>query len=195
MIPITVKEWLNPYLPKKIAVYNGVAVRDTGFLYMADHYPNVKRELTNATLHASKQGDRVVFVGAGKGVAPVKVARRDRQSVVHEAARSFVKQLRETAKMNDVDIEIHHSLVETGYDVWDSEAGATHLETDDLSGDVLVLDCEGAEQDILPAPQFDSVVVETHPQFGAVTEEIRTQMYEKPSEYAETNHEGVILVR
>jgi len=46
-----------------------------------------------------------------------------------------------------------------------------HLDriTDTLAaeGDVLVLDCEGAEKDILPVDGFDHVVVETHPEHGS----------------------------
>jgi len=36
-----------------------------------------------------------------------------------------------------------------------------------LTGDVLVLDCEGAERDILPVDGFETVIVETHPEHGS----------------------------
>ena len=96
----------------------------------------------------------------------------------------------ETAELNKVDMEIVHAVVEAGREVFGTLGGAETLRTGDLEGDVLVLDCEGAEADILPAPQFDAVIVETHPQHGADTAELTGA-----EKYDTTPHEGDCLVR
>lgn len=199
MIPDSLKEraakLLQPYLSDKISVWNGVAIRDEFLLSQKDHYPHHKERLTAAALAHSARGDRVVFVGGGPGVVPVRAAREGRHVLVHEAAAEYVTQLRETAALNEVVMNVEHSLVESGRDVYGTTDGARRVNSDSLAGDVLVLDCEGAERDIVPTPQFDTVIIETHPQHGAPTDMVREQLAGDVAHWRETKHDGDILIR
>lgn len=155
-----------------ISVYNSVAVRDTSLLDGIDHEPNHKTALINATTNHVEDGDRVVVVGGGRGVAAVHAARAGGQVEVYEAAREMVDTLTETARLNGVSYDVHHAVVGDSYDIYGTQGSARHVEAGELEGDVLVLDCEGAERDILPVDGFDTVIVETHPRFGAATNHI-----------------------
>lgn len=181
--------------PDKIGVYNGVAVRDVPWHSYNDVAPMHKHHLWQATKKYLQTDDRVVFVGAGKGIIPIKASAYGARVVVIEAAIEMVEQMRETATLNQQQIEIIHGLVEAGHDIFGDGSTADHMTTDDLSGDVLVLDCEGAERDILPAPQFETVVVETHPQHGAPTTEIMEQLDGEVEYHAKARHEGAFLIR
>jgi hypothetical protein len=178
----------------KIGVYNGVAVRDMPFLRWDDEHPRHKEGLVDAVLAYTVPGDHVAFVGAGRTVAPVRAARAGRHVTVYEAAEEMVELAGEVADLNEVSIEVVHALVEAGYDVFGDSSGAERVKTGDISGDALVLDCEGAERDILPAPQFGTVVVETHPQFGAETDLVAELSDGAVVESSPTDHEGDYLV-
>lgn len=181
--------------PTKVGVYNGVAVRDVPWYSQNDFAPMQKHHLWNATKKYLSADDDVLVVGAGKGVVPVKASAYGANVVVIEAAIEMVEQMRKTATLNQQQIEVIHGLVEAGHDIFGDGSSADHLTTDDLSGDMLVLDCEGAEQDILPAPQFETVVVETHPMFGANTPEIIELLDGEVEYHAKARHDGAFLIR
>lgn len=164
--------------PDRIAVYNGVAIRDIAWLNGDDYYPNAKAPLTKTIREVIEPGDRVVHVGGGKGIAVVRSAEWAYRGevVVYEVAAEMVDVLRSTRRLNNIDYEIIHGAVGKPHDPYGSTAGAKQYETEDIEGDLLVLDCEGAELEILPAPQFDRVVVETHPDTGATAEAVLSKM-------------------
>lgn len=60
--------------------------------------------------------------------------------------------------------------------------------TDDRTGEA-ILDCEGAEADIIPvaSPRFDRVIVETHPGFGAPASEVAALLRDRGFELVESN--------
>ncbi len=192
------KEYIQRFRDRftsKISVWNGVAIRDTPIYRTNDFHPVHKQRLWNATKKTLTADEDVVFVGGGKGVVPIKTAEYGHTVTVIEAAKEVVDELYETATLNQVEITIQHALVESGYDIYGDGTDADRLTTDDLDGDVLVLDCEGAERDILPAPQFETVIVETHPQHGATTHKIRTLLDGDVSHYATARHKGDFLIR
>jgi hypothetical protein len=179
----------------RVGVFNGVAVKTVPLFQNKDVYPHHKSHLVEATLEHASDGDMVSFVGGGRGVAPVRAARAGMTVTVYEAAGEMVELMEDTADINDVSISVIHAVVGTVYDAFGDETGAVSIRTGDMAGDLLVLDCEGAEQDILPAPGFDTVIVETHPQFGADTSSIKELMTGETLHWAETNHEGDYIIR
>lgn len=180
---------------QRIGVYNGVAIRKRPLWAGKDHYPHDKENLTDAVVEEVDTSDRVVIVGGGKGTVPTHVARTGADTVVYEAAQEQVATLEETARLNDVRMHIHHAIVGTAYDIYGTAGDATHVSPSVLDGDVLILDCEGAETDILPQPDFDSVVVETHPQFGAKTDDVIDLMDGSVRVYAPDPIDGDVIVR
>lgn len=178
-----VNELLGKRYGKRIGVYNGVSVRDIKPLDTRDHYPAHKRALCLAALEVTRPGDNVVTVGGGRGVLATKLAEKGREVSVYEAAVEMVDTLEETAALNDVFYEVKHAVVGSTFDVYGTMGDAMTVPPSELSGDVLVLDCEGAELDILPASDFDTVVVETHPSFGASTEKV-TDLLDDPIIFA-----------
>lgn len=171
--------WMNllhrlvrPFTTDRIGVYNGVAARDTAVTDSGDHYPRHKHALCTTLRNYVDSGDHVVVVGGGRGVAAVHAARQNATVTVYEAAREMVDILHETARLNQVDYEVRHAVVGTAHNVYGTPDGAARVAPGELSGDVLVLDCEGAERDILPVGGFRAVIAETHPRYGADTSDV-----------------------
>jgi len=117
---------------------------------------------------------------------------------VYEAAKEMVYDMRATADLNGLhalDLVTIHGVVGGEYDVYGDSTDAVQYETSELSGDILVIDAEGAERDIVPAPQFDTVIVETHPQHGAATDMVRQKMGDGAKVVMTANHDGDYIVR
>lgn len=192
-IPAPVLAWLSERLPKRIGVYNGVAVRDVPF-YRHDRQPYKKRLLWQATKGTMQPGDLVTFVGGGKGIVPVKAARRDVSVLVIEGAREYALGLERTAGLNGVDMDVTHGVVGPADTVWGDHSEATHIAPEDVPGDVVVLDCEGAEREILPLPE-QRVVLETHPQHGISESEARGLLRGSVANYGRNTQGGKVLVQ
>lgn len=157
----------------RIAVYNGVAVRDRGLFAHHDYEPEFKRDLVRAVREAVQPGDDVVVVGGGRSVVAVHAARVGGNVTVCEAAAEMVSLAADVRALNAVDFELRHAIVGDPIDVYGDSEHALRVDPAALTGDVLVLDCEGAERSILPDVRgFRDIVVETHPAQGAPTAEI-----------------------
>jgi hypothetical protein len=150
--------------PRQIGVYNGVAARDCGLV--SRHEPQHKAVLAGAVRDVVSPGDRVIVVGGGRAVVAVHAARCGGVVTVYEAGADAMRVTESVLALNDVVFETQAAVVgEPG-----AVAGTPATDRVDpaaLEGDVLVLDCEGAERDILPVDGFDHVVVETHPEHGS----------------------------
>lgn len=181
-------------LPDRFGVYNGVAVKDVPFFTNADYVPEKKRLLWTATRETMQAGDMITFVGGGKGIVPVKAARRDVSVMVIEGARELALQLEQTAGYNDVDIDVVHGVVGSVDNVWGDSSDAREIAPRDIRGDVVVLDCEGAERDILPLPD-QRVVLETHPMHGVSESEARELLRGRIENYGRNTHGGKVLVQ
>jgi ribosomal protein L21E len=159
----------------QIGVYNGVAARDRSVL-RRDHEPEHKAALSAAVREAVQPGDEVIVVGGGRAVAAVHAAHAGANVTVYEAGRDAYAVTKSVQALNDVAMTVRHAVVGAP---GGSVGGATADETvapESLSGDLLVLDCEGAERDILPVTGFDTVIVETHPRYDAPLPAVRDQL-------------------
>ncbi|WP_226022582.1 hypothetical protein [Halomicrobium salinisoli] len=190
-VPAAVRRAYNrvvrPHLPEKIAVFNGVAVRRIPLLDLTDEFPAYEATLIDAVRSAVESGDDVVVVGGGWGVSSVVAARRagpDGAVTAFEPARHRYRYVRETAALNGVDdrVAVRHALVGPGVKVDGDGSGAARLPPGDLPDcDVLVLDCEGAEADVLRHVDVEprTIVVETHACFGTPEDATRDALDEQ----------------
>jgi hypothetical protein len=157
-----------------IGVYNGVAVPDRSRLDSRLHFPNHKAHLVAATRQRVSPGDEVAIVGGGRSVVAVHAVRAGGEVTVYEGGREAAALARRVADLNSGDFRVVEAIVG---DVADGVRGETDgvgtVAPESLSGDVLVLDCEGAELGILPVAGFETVIVETHPSFDAPTPRVR----------------------
>ena len=171
---------IRPLLPRKVVVHNGVAVRSGRLLDATDEKPDYEGSLVAAIRERVDPGDDVVVAGGGHGVSAVVAARRVGSSgsvVVFEGATAQVRMLKETVVLNRVaeEVEVRHAVVASGNNLWDDRGDAASVAPSELPDcDVLVLDCEGAELQILSAADLPpTVIVETHGIFDAPTQESR----------------------
>lgn len=175
---------LRPYLPRKVAVFNGVPVRQPRLLDRTDVRPEYESALVAAIREVVTRGDDVVVVGGGWGVSTVVAARMagSAGSVrTYEAAADQVEHVRETVELNRVAdwVEVVHAAVGDPRRPYGSLDEAATVPPDELPGcDVLVLDCEGAERSILDGlgVRPGTVVVETHPMFDAPAAAVRERL-------------------
>lgn len=129
------------------------------------------------------RGDDVVIVGGGWGVSTVAAAKQVAESrtvITFEGAREAVEKVQQTVSLSSVDnrVSIRYAVIAEAI----SLRGTTDAETippEELPDcDVLVLDCEGAEIDILDNMTIrpDVLIVETHGMFDAPVSKVRERM-------------------
>jgi len=183
---------LTKLLGPQVGVYNGVAARDRDVL-ARDHEPDYKQALVTAVRDAVAPGDDVVFVGGGRAVAPVHAARCGADVTVYEAGDEALSVTKSAAELNDVELHTIYMTVGTAGAVTGRVAGYS-VDPADLEGDVLVLDCEGAERDILPVDGFDTVIVETHPAHGSPLAAVRNRLPDSAAVVGEDPIDGEVVV-
>lgn len=198
-IPFVHDRIVRPRLPRVYeTTYNGVTVRPgkplDGVLPWVDDGPEPDHEsgLVDAADEHVQRGDDVVIVGGGWGVTTVHVARQVGPAgsvVVYEGAASSAEKAAETARRNGVEdrVEIRHAVVETAVALRGDPEGADAVDAAALPDcDVLVLDCEGAETEILPALEVDprTIAVESHGHYGAPSDAVTTALSELGYEVA-----------
>lgn len=165
-----IRDWL---FNNRIAVYNGVAVRDRSPFLVHDHEPEFKADLVGTVREAVEAGDDVVIVGGGRSVVAVHAAREGGNVTVYEAADEMVSLSAGVRYLNSVEFDIRHAVVGAPIDVFGDDSHAVRVDPASLEGDVLVLDCEGAERSILPdVSGFRNTIVETHPAKGSSTDDV-----------------------
>lgn len=182
-------------LPRKIGYYNGVAVRAPRLFDLTDHIPDYKAEQMDCIAAAVETGDTVVNVGGGYGVSTVVAARRvgpEGRVLTFEPATEVLGPLRETAEMNGVAdrVELRHAAIGPPEHPKGTIEGAKVLPPSALPEcDVLILDCDGAEAEIVPGLEIRprDLVIESHPRYGIDTEELLSALesvgYEFPDRY------------
>ncbi|CDK40713.1 uncharacterized protein BN903_25 [Halorubrum sp. AJ67] len=173
-------------LPRKIGVFNGVPVRQPRLLDRTDVQPDYEDALITAIRQCISEGDTVVVVGGGWGVGTVVAAENAGESgwvITFEASKEQTEHVRETIRINQVEsrTDVEHAVVGPDIHVYGEVMGARQLSPGDLPEcDVLVLDCEGAEMDILQHTQQvgKEIIVETHPMYDAPAEKVEELLTE-----------------
>lgn len=169
---------IRPYLPKKIAVHNGVPVKSAALFDITDVRDNWEIELIRAIRSNVKTGDNVVEIGTGLGVSAVVAARHvgdEGRVTTYEVDKDRVSKARDVIKLNKmVDrVEVIHGAV--GEVQMEGYFDAPQISLSELPEcDVLISDCEGAEIEILSEYTgcSDIAIIETHAPFGSSTEDI-----------------------
>ncbi|WP_232702136.1 FkbM family methyltransferase [Halobacterium wangiae] len=192
-----------------MGVYNGVATKKYYLLDLtaSDYEPDYKQTLVSTVRSVVAEGDSVLEIGSGYGVCTVWLARtvgEEGDVTSYEAGDKQVAATKEAIQLNSNILEedltertaVEHALVGEGNAVY-GPSGAKIVNAEELpSCDVLVTDCEGAELDILPAMDVRprTLVIETHPDFGAGTPELSSLLedygYECRKEYVSETPEG-----
>lgn len=197
-------------LPRTLGVYNGVVTRRYYLLDLSksENEPEYKRRLVDGVRRAVEPGDAVVEVGAGFGVCTTWAARAvgDGGSVLSlEANAEQTDVVREALDLTgqvsgealSERVEVRHAIVGSELETYGPMAGATRVDPAELPAcDVLLMDCEGAELGVLRGMSIRprSVVVESHPTFGAPTSDVLEVLssmgYESEARRVTTKPEG-----
>lgn len=202
---------LRSRLPYKISVHNGVPVKgEARLLDLTEEFPDYEAALIAGVRDNVRAGDSVVIVGGGLGVSTVvAVNATGRRGTVetYEASEAQFEQIGETVRLNKVaeNVELNHAIVGEYLDYnseqYGGEGSADTVEPAELpKSDVLVLDCEGAEIEILEQLSYEPrvIIVETHAFLGAPEEEVREILdernYDIISRGVESASKGVFVI-
>jgi len=193
---------IRPKLPNrepKYAKLNGV-LASRADAKILDNYIgiiNYEGPLIRGMNESIRKGDRVVIVGGGRGVSAVVAARLagpEGHVTVYEGAKSMLSRIEDTLAINNIsNAEIKHNIVSEAVSLYDDDRGASVISPNELPEcDTLVLDCEGAELNILSELPYNprSVVVETHGHYGAPTDEIKELLGEYQIVYEQSMSES-----
>jgi len=164
---------------RKIAIFNGVAVRGASLYSKVDIFPEHEAQLISAIRNYVKNGEKALVIGGGSGASTVVVAHQvgDTGSVIsYEGNKNSFSRVKETINLNKVDdrVEVHHIIVEKPVYLIGEIGNPKILPAKDFPDcDALVMDCEGAELPILQNMQIKPrlIIVETHPSLNAPKEE------------------------
>lgn len=182
-------------LPRKIGYYNGVAVRAPRLLDFTDYLPNYKSEQMECIHAAVESQDVVLNIGGGYGVSTIVAARRvgpTGKVVTFEPTTDLIEPLEDTITMNQVAdrVKVRHAAVGPPEHTKGSIEDADLLPPSSLPNcDVLILDCDGAEKEIIPRLEIQprDMVIESHPRHGVDSEELlsvlKSMGYEFPDRY------------
>jgi len=172
---------IRPRLPRKWGVVNGVAVRSFRLFDFSDTQPDHKTGLMSAIRSHVNAGDTVIDIALGRGISATVAARRADTVHAYEATADMVEIGHETIKHNCVSdsVQIHHAVVETPGKLFGEACTNRTVSVSELPrADVWVLDCEGAETDILDAAEKypDTCIVESHPGVGVPASTVRDRL-------------------
>ena len=91
---------------RKIAVFNGIAVRGASFYSKEDIFPKHEDELISAIRNYVKNGEKVLLIGGGSGASTVVVSHQVGKTgsvIAYEANRNSFARTKETINLNKVD--------------------------------------------------------------------------------------------
>ena len=165
---------------RKIAMFNGIAVRGVSLYSKVELFPEHEAELMSAIRNYIKSGENVLVIGGGTGASTVAVAHQvgvKGTVKTYEGNKNSVDVVNDTINLNKVEdrVSVKHVIVEKPIHLMGFVGEApTLLAKDFPASDVLVMDCEGAELPILQnltiKPRL--IIVETHPMFDSPEEKI-----------------------
>jgi tRNA A58 N-methylase Trm61 len=181
----TYNKTIRSYLPKKVGVYNSVAIRTPRLFDRHDVFPEYKAGTVSQVRDAVMRGDRVVEAGTGSGVCAVCAARNTGPTgsiLSHEGAIEQIETARETTELNGVEnlVEIRHALIGPEIELYGNADNASRIPFKELpSCDVFISDVEGAESSFVSEIETISpreAVVETHGHHNSPTNEIVSEL-------------------
>lgn len=160
---------------------NGVVIRRAHLLSENQNDPYHEEGLVASIKEWVQSNDTVVLVGGGKGISTVVAAEQVGSEgfvIVYEPVMNNVETINSVVELNDVanQVEVVHAYVAVTIDTFGDPIGADHIEPAALPKcDTLILDCEGAESDILKEMRIhpSKLIVESH------------GIYDSPPEYIE----------
>lgn len=202
---------IRPYSPHKISVCNGVAVKDRAKLFdFRDIFPNYESSLISAIRTQVKKGDSVIIVGGGFGVSTVAAAEatgRDGEVETYEGSAEQYRIVKNTTSLNKVNdcVNTNHAIVgpflDHSTETYGEPENAEIINPSSLhKPDVLVLDCEGAELEILGnlSHNPDIVIVETHGFLHSPETDVREILsergYDVINEGVESESRGIYVI-
>jgi hypothetical protein len=184
-------EFVRPLLPRRVVSYNGISVRashvgDGIIPWQTTNIPDYEEALIRGIDQYVAHGDTVVIVGGGWGVSSVEAAEKAGESgkvIIFEGSEDAVESVNDTIRLNDVadQVLVRHAIVARAISLRGSKGDAEVVAPTELPDcDVLILDCEGAEIDILSEMLIrpEAVIVETHGMFDASSYKVRSILTE-----------------
>lgn len=178
--------YVRPWLPKRTVFYNEVPVHagrlgDSLIPCQDTDIPGYESALISSLRQHGGEQDTIVIVGGGWGISTVIASRQVGEYgkvITFEGSGEAVLNVKETVHLNGMDdiVSIYHAVVAKAVSLRGNEDDAEKIPPEELPEcDVLVLDCEGAELDIIErmniTPRF--LVVETHGIYGATESKVR----------------------
>jgi hypothetical protein len=154
------------------------------------HNPGYESAEIDAIRTYCREGDKVVIIGAGRGITPTIAANsvgEEDEILAYEASADRISQARRTVHHNNLSeqVSIEHKIVAKAEDVAGDMGSASTLSPDRLPDcDYLEIDCEGAEELILEEMSMSPriISVETHETKGVshkkVVELLKNHGYE-----------------
>lgn len=170
-------------LPRKRKVLNGVVTRKARLLDLTTVNNGYEGPLVRSIRERVRPTDTCLIVGGGWGVSTVAAARITDDVIVYEGSLDQITHVEETLELNGVRdrVDLRRGLV-TGDGEFYGDTAADPVAPERLpDADVLVMDCEGAELEILREMTIEprTVVVESHGHFGAPTDEVTDLLEER----------------
>lgn len=195
---------IRPYLPERIAVYNGVPARVIKIFDIRDTFPDYEEPLIDGIRAHGQSGDTIIHIGGRYGPSAVVSARQVEpfgEVIVYEGSRDYVEKIRETLSLNEVSqlVTVRLAIVGEARDVWGDTTDVETIPPESIPEcNLLVLDCEGAEQTILSKMTVkpETLIVETHGELGSPTdnivEKVQSMEYEIERVTPEAPREGYL---
>jgi len=180
-------------LPKQgssVVEYNSVKIHDDegklldGIVPKAGHIPLYEQPIIRGVANHVLDDDRVVVIGSGLGAVTTICAAQTSEPVVsYEGSSEMYERSLKTYEMNNISERVvpHHAVVAENIGVWGAEGDAAHVTVDELPRcDVMILDCEGAEFQIVENLEDKPrvIIVETHGEVPTMVEMLTEGGYE-----------------
>jgi len=171
---------VRPFLPRKLAVLNGVVARQPKLFDATDRDPEYEVACIKSLRTHVQDGDDVLVIGGGAGVSAVAAAQSadNVEVTVFEAATEQTEVVEETLALNQVQstVSVRHAVVGDAVRTWGDTSGAETIAPYRLpEADVIEIDAEGAEISILSQlnqrPRV--LIVESHGHLDAPTQQVR----------------------
>lgn len=180
-------------VPRRRLVYNSVVVESGTILdrfvpfgppglvgdYAREDWEGYESGLLTAIRETVQTGDTAVLIGAGYGPSSVVCDRYADSTIAYEALPDIAREGRRTLSVNHSDAEIRTGTIGSVVGGYGSGSPSEAISAEQLPEcDVLIMDCEGAEVEILDdltekhAPE--RLIVETHGNEEAVREKLTT---------------------